>query len=357
MRSEGAETASALQAREWVQILPEVSRLVENLITRLDCFEQWPLTINQSEYENAYTASFYNTYITYLAKELGPLPTPARLGLRALLRFLGALLRVCRVNQVVQLNNWLLSTNPVPPEFPSRWPQLLELFPNHALIFRSLNEGFHMPLLQQFRARSWQLLPSRIVYLFDGSRPDFLRKDDVRRDRKLLTDGRFQWLESVNFEERHWLDVASLYQELYRGKYPTENPAFTAEFFRLCAQRLGWRILLLLDHRGESVGVTGWWLRHGILIGTVVGYRLALPRQWGLYRRLMTRVLLEAAELGVWLNMSSGAGPFKRSRGGVPTLEFMAVYHRHLPAYRRLPFQVLGRLLGQTALGILRRYA
>lgn len=327
-----------------------------NLQGRLDCFEQWPLTINEAEYANAYTASFYNTYITYLSKELGPLPWAARLGLRGVLALLGGLFRSCRVNRIVQVNNWLLSTNPVPPEFPERWRELLGRFPQHALVFRSLNEGFHGPLLERFAAEGWQLLPSRLIYRFDGSSADFLRKDDVRRDRRLLADGRFQWLGDEGFEARHWLEVAELYNQLYRGKYPGENPAFTGEFFRLCAERLGWRILLL-QAGDRSLGVTGWWVRHGQMIGTVVGYRLELPQELGLYRRLMTRVLLEAAEQGLWLNMSSGAGAFKRSRGGLPTLEYMAIYHRHLALFRRLPFWVMGGLLRRPALQVLRRYA
>ena len=341
-------------AEDWIAGAPD--GWVANLRTRLDCFEQWPLTVNEAEYDNAYTASFYNTYITYLSKELAPLGC-WRLPLRGVLGLLGAVFRLCRVNRIVQLNNWLLSTNPVPPEFPDCWRQLLDRYPAHALVFRSLNEGFHQPLLDRFRAEGWQLLPSRLVYLYDGTRADFMRKDDVRRDCKLLSDGRFHWLEQEHFQDHHWQDVSTLYLELYRGKYPSENPAYSAEFFRLCARHLGWRILLLQDDTGNSVGVTGWWQRHGQLIGTVVGYRLALPQQWGLYRRLMTRVLLEAAEQKRWLNLSSGAGPFKRSRGGQPTLEYMACHHHHLPNYRRLPFQLLGSLLGPQALRLLRRYA
>lgn len=346
-----------MQAQEWVSGLPPLSELVLNLRTRLDCFEQWPLTINEAEYENAYTASFYSTYISYLSKELGPLPWVARGGLRGLLSGLGRLFRFCQVNQIVQLNNWLLSTNPVPPEFPERWPLLLKRFPRHALAFRSLNEGFHIPLLRRFEEQGWQLLPSRLVYRFDGAQANFLGKADVRRDLRLLRDGRFDWMGDEQFEQREWDEVGELYNELYRGKYPVENPAFTGEFFRLCARRLGWRILLLKDGSGKSLGVTGWWLRHQQLIGTVVGYRLSLPRELGLYRRLMTRVLLEAAQQGCWLNMSSGAGAFKRSRGGLPTLEYTALYHRHLPFRRRLPFRLLGSLLGPWALRLLRRYA
>lgn len=347
-----------MRAQDWVLLLKQAGlpALVGNLRTRLGVFEQWPLTINEAEYGNAYTASFYNTYITYLSKELEPLGI-WRWPTRAVLGALGGLFRLCQVNRIVQINNWMLSTNPVPPQFPAGWRVLLERFPDYALIFRSLNQGFHQPLLESFQHEGWQPLPSRLIYRFDGVRADYLGKRDVRRDQKLLQDGRFHWLEKEQFQASHWQDVSSLYLELYRGKYPSENPAFTAEFFRLCGEHLGWRILLLLDEQGRSVGVTGWWKRDGMLIGTVVGYRLNLPSAWGLYRRLMTRVLLEAAEQKCWLNMSSGAGAFKRSRGGMPTLEFMACYHRHLPPWRRLPFSLLGRLLGPRALALLRRYA
>ena len=49
------------------------------------------------------------------------------------------------------------------------------------------------------------------------------------------------------------------------------------------------------------------------------------------------------------LNLSGGAGDFKMLRGGVPTIEYDAVYHAHLPRHRRLPWRILRALFTESA--------
>ncbi|MFM8879783.1 MAG: GNAT family N-acetyltransferase, partial [Verrucomicrobiota bacterium] len=49
------------------------------------------------------------------------------------------------------------------------------------------------------------------------------------------------------------------------------------------------------------------------------------------------------------LNYSSGAGDFKRRRGSIPTVEYNAVYDRHLPGNRRMAFRTAAALLNHIA--------
>lgn len=49
----------------------------------------------------------------------------------------------------------------------------------------------------------------------------------------------------------------------------------------------------------------------------------------------------------ILLNYSSGAGEFKRRKGGEPCLEWNALYTRHLPAGRRMTYSILGLLLNR----------
>jgi hypothetical protein len=51
--------------------------------------------------------------------------------------------------------------------------------------------------------------------------------------------------------------------------------------------------------------------------------------------------------------MSSGVGPFKRSRGGVASLEYTAVYGQHLSLPRRLALAGFTRVLQKAAPGVL----
>jgi hypothetical protein len=66
-------------------------------------------------------------------------------------------------------------------------------------------------------------------------------------------------------------------------------------------------------------------------------------------------VLERAAELGLTVNASGGAGRFKQQRGGVAAVEWHAVFDRHLPAAARLPWAVLERLVGTRVQEVLRQ--
>ena len=63
---------------------------------------------------------------------------------------------------------------------------------------------------------------------------------------------------------------------------------------------------------------------------------------------LVAMLLKRVAEEGTLLNYSSGAGDFKRRRGGEGCLEFNALYTGHLPFSRRLTFSLLGRCLSAS---------
>ena len=63
---------------------------------------------------------------------------------------------------------------------------------------------------------------------------------------------------------------------------------------------------------------------------TVFGYDTTLPQNLGLYRRLMALLYVEAQRRDCRLHLSSGAGTFKRGRGGVPHQEYSAIYSGHL---------------------------
>jgi hypothetical protein len=68
-----------------------------------------------------------------------------------------------------------------------------------------------------------------------------------------------------------------------------------------------------------------------------------------LYRLLMAAVFELAAASGQRINLSAGAAQFKRLRGGIASIEYSAVYARHLPRYRQCAIRLLSRLA--TTLG------
>lgn len=88
------------------------------------------------------------------------------------------------------------------------------------------------------------------------------------------------------------------------------------------------------------------------LTGCQIGYDQALPRRLGLYRMALMHKVLLAQRRGLLVNLSGGAGPFKCLRGAEPVREYDALFDRHLPRRRRLPWRLVsleGRLFGRLA--------
>lgn len=79
----------------------------------------------------------------------------------------------------------------------------------------------------------------------------------------------------------------------------------------------------------------------GIVTAPVVGYDTDISQKSALYRRVIARAMALSDHYNLPLNLSSGAPSFKRLRGGVPVIEYTAVYIRHLPRYRQLPWLML----------------
>ena len=106
----------------------------------------------------------------------------------------------------------------------------------------------------------------------------------------------------------------------------------------------------LRDRSGQLVGIFGFFTLDGRLTTVpFIGYDTSLPAETGLYRRLFTGIHREVNERRQLLNYSSGAGDFKRRRGGVASVECNAVYDRHLPARRRMAFRIAAVLLNRLA--------
>ncbi len=86
------------------------------------------------------------------------------------------------------------------------------------------------------------------------------------------------------------------------------------------------------------------------LTGCCVSYNQALPRRLGFHRMALTQMVLLAQRRGLRIDLSGGAGSFKRQRGAQPVRESDALFERHLPRHPRLPRRLLsleGRVFGR----------
>lgn len=110
-----------------------------------------PLTVNDTEYDNAYVCSPYTHYVSYAKQELTMLQKPVlEKGLSVLISLIGWGMKQSQINKVVHVNNWLLSTNLYPAMSGEQAECLLaavqERYPEHVIVFRSLCQGLHPDL-------------------------------------------------------------------------------------------------------------------------------------------------------------------------------------------------------------------
>lgn len=329
----------------------------------------FPVTINSSGnsedvtsgIENSYVVSPYASAARYPIDELKFFDSRFRkAGIKTLVHALAPILRMARIDNVVSVNNWLLSTNLYPAQpvqnLATLVAKLCREFPANAIMFRSLSPTTNAKLIEGLTDCGFRMIPSRLVYFFDVGN-DWKRKKDSRRDCRLLeTQSAFQCVDHGGLEASDDAEMKNLYDQLYLRKYSQLNPQFSEEQFRL------WRESKMLDftgfrnHAGKLVGIIGRFVVGDTVTAPVVGYDLRLPQKLGVYRMLMTAVIASAQREQKLLNLSSGAGRFKRLRGGRPEIEFTAVYVNHLSRAKRTVWRNVETLFRKIGVPMLRKF-
>ena len=319
-----------------------------------------PVTAAEFHLDNSYVCSPYAHYVSYAVQEFSNLKNPpAEAALRLLFRPLGWYMRRAALDRVTYVNNWLLSTNLYPAGAAEQAAGIVDLltkeFPDRPVVFRSVDARGNPDLLAALAARGCRLVFSRSVYYQEVASQYVQRKRQYREDLKHFQRTRYQVLDGAELGPAEAERVLELYGGLYLDKYSTYNPIFSAAFIRLAlAERLLNVKALALD--GRIDGVLGYVARRGFITAPLFGYDLRLPREAGLYRLLSTLISLEALGRGATLHLSAGVGPFKRIRGGLPAIEYQAVYDAHLPAWRRRPWALLQAMADRLAIPIIQKY-
>lgn len=321
----------------------------------------FPVTINETEYANCWVASPYNAVVLYALEELREVRNRiARTALAGLIHAVAPVLKAARINKVVCVNNWLLSTN-----LYGSWSgddlglltaKLVGEFPDHVIVFRSLNEATNPELLARFRAERFLLAPSRQIYFCDDPAAA-LRKQNTTIDHRLLT--RKTAYRIVRHNELTADDdarILDLYNQLYLQKYSYQNPQFTLRLIELWRRTGMLQLIGLRSPEGRLDGIVGMFIRGEVITTPLIGYDLSLPSQLGLYRMLTLLVMQHANQTGKVLNLSSGAAQFKRHRGGRPFIEYSAVWCHHLPLFRRVTWRSLAALLQHVGVPVMRHW-
>ncbi len=339
--------------------------LVGNLGSRLTTIQaggrSLPMTISDGT-PTCYLCCPSVAYLDYAEDELRHFNARPLLKttLRGLIAAARPLLRASGFDRQVQPNNWLVSTNIVPDlstgDIAEMTRDLIRQWPDHAILWRSLNDYRHGEMLARFKACGYKPLPSRQIYMFDARHRAPAGHRDEGRDRRLLAQSDYrlagpEHIVAADFERMAWL-----YQKLYLDKYTWLNPIYTPLFMRLMHEAGVLAFYGLRNGDGVLDAVIGFFEQGDTLTAPIVGYDTGLPPATGLYRRLMAMALMRARDRRLLYNMSAGAAAFKRHRGGVAALEYSVVYNRHLGLGTRLAGGCVQTLLATVGVAVLRGF-
>lgn len=313
----------------------------------------------------SYVCSLHTACIAYAAEELAKVPSPAlRACLGKLIRLFDVWLTKASIDRVLMPNNLLLSTNLYPEniwseaELSAFIERCTQNYPQHAIVFRSLNEPCNGPLMHSLKRVGCNFVASRQVYITYPASQHFKPSRDFKADQRLLArQTRYRLCEHHELYEADYKRMAELYRQLYTDKYSRYNPVFTEEFIRSTHKSQSLSYIGLRNREGVLDGFSAFYDRGGVSTAPLVGYDTTLPQDYGLYRLLLAWCLKRGKDLGLVVHMSSGVPEFKKLRGAMPHIEYSAVYTRHLPfGLQKSLWTVLGCILNRVAVPVLRYY-
>ncbi len=322
-----------------------------------------PVTINNQAYNTSYVCSIYTAFVPYAKLELKKIPIKiVRFLLACVINTFDRILKKARIDQVVSNNNFLLSTNLYPH---NNWDTqvllsyiqtLITKYPEHVIIFRSLNTHTNKTLIEALKNTGCQLIPSRQVYIFDRTLKDYKIHHNYQIDLNLLKKQKIHNLCFNNDITNHDYErIAYLYKKLYIDKYSIYNPLFNRAYIEQSHKNNFIEYFGLRNADGILDGIIGCYDRDKTTTAPIVGYDTDLPQNSGLYRILIAYCINRAEEKNMILNLSSGASHFKLLRGGIPFVEYSAVYKHHIKnRFQKSTWGILGFLVKNLGIPIMK---
>ena len=307
----------------------------------------FPITVTDFHPENTYTVSPYSHYVSYGGlEEVKHLNNKlAEIVVRLAMAPVGWYFRYSELDKVVFVNNYLLSTNLYPSvnsdQLTALSEALIRWFPDRAIVFRSVDQKKNPHVYDALNVLGYDLVLSRQVWYMDPVVA--LKTRQCKEDARVLRKTGYEVMSGRDLSDDELHRAVELYNLLYLQKYSFYNPQFTFEFLKLARDE---EILHLygLKKDGRLNAIMGFFVRNGAMTQPLFGYDTSLPLEEGLYRLLTFVTLQEGVKRGLLVHASGGVGKFKKVRGGESVTEYNAVYTKHLPMKRRLPWKLIGKV-------------
>lgn len=302
-------------------------------------------TINHCEYNNSHACSPYATYISYPKTMLNQFnKTWAKLLAMIFPRLLGTLFKAAKIDQVIQLNNDFSAVIYKPIMLYKQTPEIINLlterYPNHLILLRRINPITTPLLVDALKQNGFTLIADKPTHLFIPENK-FMQRSHTKRDLTLLNKTNYTLVEQQSFTSEDLYRLHQLYQDLFIDKHTTSNPNYTLTFFEEAVKHRWLKFYAFRNPDGIIDAFSSLTHYDNIMNCGPIGYDLEKPTKLGLYRMLVAQGLKLAQDNNAILNYGSGSDLFKLNRGSKKIIEYTAVYYRHLPKYRQLPWNLL----------------
>ncbi len=268
----------------------------------------------------SYITSLRSGWFDYAAHELQE-RWWAAWGLRAA----GRLAQWMGLDDVVLVGNLPISTNVWTDAQLEKFNQICEevvaTHPHSFVGVRNLQHQHHQALMTQLRRQGFHAIPARVVYEFDLRNGLKTKPSHVMRDRTALKRSGLQTHVAYHVSNTEATRLHDLYLSIYIDKHSPLNAQYTTQFF---ADTLGAQVmqaLLLKNDAGQILAFAMLYQVGRTLTVPALGYDMTSETK-GLYRLLFAAILQHTQDHQLLLNYSSGAGDFKRKRGGIAHLEY-----------------------------------
>jgi len=321
----------------WTILKDWTNKYIKNIDVVIKIIEvNWtliPLSIWNNK-DNCYTTSMSWTF-KYLLLELKLLDNKFfKLIVYLLSQFLFFLIKKSRLDNIIFVNNLLLSTNLYPKlskqDFTEIKNFLLEKFPAHSILYRSINDldTYYMDSLNEI----WfERLISRQIFISEKEiLSEYLKIRDVKNDRNIFEKWEYKFETKNNYSDKELKEILDCYDNLYINKYTDLNPQFTVDFIKNISKNDSFSLNILKNE--DDIKAVFWYYKISDVITTPIFWYI----EENLYRQISYLLLINTLKTAKILNQSSWVWRFKMNRWAKKYIEYSLIYYKNLPFFKRI---------------------
>ncbi len=320
-----------------------------------------PLLIVNNNYHNSYICSPFAHYISLGLESLHMIKNRIlRKITKKSMKCFGKLLSTGRINRIVYVNHWLLSTDLYPKDLTSQQVAaistfLQKKFPKHAIAFRSINKKTTPHLKSNLKRAGFQFIASRHIYLSNIQDPALFQTRIIKSDLRMWKELDYEIVEGHQLTDGDFERILQLYNNVSLEHHSTLNPQYNLEYIKLIT-KMGFLHIKALKKNEVIDGVVGYFVRDNVFMSPFFGYDKEHVDKTRLYRLLSTMLYLEASKNATTFHQGAGASFYKTVRRAVGQQEYFGIYSAHLPLKQRMAWSTLKNTINTAGAFYMKKY-